>query len=1308
MSSEILKELELILEKNPIIHTATSEELASSTSHVEAMYRRHAYTHMSLGDIKVYEDRLKKLIKGQRSFVGAVTGDYGLGKTSTQIHLWNLCEENKIIAVPPFSWKTIDDIFIAVESWVLYILAKHNTDAVQEFKRLFNKFKTRSIDEEIDDLVQKGMSQEDAEAFLKDKINKGTFKLDRSMRELINLCEQVTPRLIEQGYKGFVVFTDELQETIQNLSPEKVFSYVFELADTIPNLDGSYGIMIGMPLNTKVHMQDVRSDILDRLSGQKMFIDLSEIYDDRFASELWGKYAETFKFAKFVNELVDERVMQSLGQLTDSKRKDLGNGPRSVISAFKAIIENYKNTKESYTVFHLMRDIQDENIMMGESSKLKTTLEEQLADLKGNEAEQQLMKLLCAFPEGCSEEVLEYYGMLEDEHIKVLSFWMGTYITEALGSGYKVLAMQSNSAVQTSYYERAIKNYVRYYEANSRQTWFKAVEAFNNILVEELFTENNKVCDWTCLFDQMSDRRIEFRNHASNPGLFVSDIGGTFSKLYDKFPNRHLHLTTLSSIVSKKTVPKNILINDNYIYTGHWVFDLDFDKRITNTLRFYKMEQDNSFYFFHFNMMRPIKETIYGISQQVPSRIITPTFLLGLLGMLVSNNQIPENEKREIEVVIRNIKEALVTAMLTEEMKAIVGLDIKCKSHGKQILYEIFEKMCEERFPQYDTLIKEKSWKKRLHLFETVLQSEKFSVGQKRGIEPLFKDYECQGNKKDAAQIFGFASIQPLNTLMMQYSSFMEVNDSGNIVLKLHPAEKLCFDMITNSEDYVIDENKKRCPAIEFGKTDSALRILGYTREEVTKIYELGRWRKIFYLHPGEMKLYFKPLSIEEWKVNLNGILNSILLRRDALLTKEYSAGNVNEMDLRAKINNLCNEQQFDELNDEMRKTFNYLNSLMVLFINRQIDTVEGKLSKSSLVVAELSDKLNLSSDISLVENAMYLDYHKKLLEDLAAVQNRYQEITAKKAGCPKSRMEEFNGENGPRLFLVKLQSITEISELWDDVKTDRKKLENEIERFLTWDMYFKDRQRISGLVTRLEQLGLTDLRAEIDKLDTELNEAWSKEVPNCEPWRLRLDSLQKKINERIKKARENFDNDKRCYQKWLTSMNIREILRAQFIEDNQTLAYESLRKEFDGNVSKQVKRWLDAVDTLIQKAYYMQDILEVKVDADIAALSGLSKRLFNCSSKLNIEDEKQLTSLTTVELDLGKIKHSLNNKGKKGELEEDEKKLLNLLENGNTTLEEAILKYSDVTNKLDLEEVLGLVVGLFKKNYLDIKINRR
>ncbi|WP_433938503.1 hypothetical protein [Paenibacillus lautus] len=1300
MKTDSLQQLQIILEKNPIIHTATSEELVSSPDMVEKNYIKHALTHMSLGDTEVYEERLIRYItRNRRSFIGAVTGDYGLGKTSLLVYLWHQSTKANILAVPPFSWKSLDDLFLGVESWIAYSLGKQNSAAVASFKTICKKYEKRSIESLVDEFVREGMREQAAKSQVEKMRQNGTLKLDRRIKDLLNFCDDATLFLMEHGYQGLLVLTDELQESIQHMSPEQVFSYIFELADSIQDRNGNYGIMIGMPLNTKVQFQDVRSDVLDRLLNHKMFIDLSDIYDSQFAPALWGKYAEHFDFKSESAAIIDDYTLAALGQLTNSKRKDIGNGPRSVISAFKTIVDHYQQTGKPYDVFQLVEDILEKSIMMGENSRFVSTVNHQLELCKDNSAAAKLMRLLAAYPAGCSQATLTHWGFNDKQTMHQLTEWMGQTITESPSDGFKLIALQQSGVEQTSFFERAIKDFVRYYDPQGQTTRTHAVHAFNNILVEEMLTENDG-CNWHCLFEQQTEQQIEFFVRGS--GMFVSDIGGSFERSSDRYPNRHLRLMTVSDCNGEYKAGSPVSSPEpEYVTAGKFIFELGMDAGA----RSYTEKVSRSAYRFHFDLNSPIEEPLHVINRFVPSSQLTPMFLLGLLHRLTFQSDIPASEEADVDFIITVVKEALVSNLLSESMKDISGTERTVKNHGKHLLYEIFESMCVETYPDYRTIIKGRRWKEKIRRFETILQSERFPVAVKRGVDPIVGNYAGMGTKekKDAAELFGYTgSIQPLQSLIDEYSSLVRVGDDGSLYLNVHPAEQACLDMIQLSED-TINDNGKICKAIAIEDLNDRLCKLGYTSEEVQTLYVLAASRKLFFYHPSKRKAYFKPLSIEEWQLTLRKMVEGIEGRVDEL--------ELHNIRLRLPLENwnrdideLTNEEQYEQYSRLFLQETSKVNQQLSLAVNSCLQIVDDMLAKSARVLSDLSRSIRDAEQASH-EHTLWSESLSRYNEELSDLQSGYQAIVVERNQVHRARPDDFAGDGAPQKFEAAMEIVNRLRRKWDEMKERRKQLESGVEQLLQWDFYFRNRERIERYFDRLQTLGLTHLIEAVKQQDLELEKEWRQGSPSADGYQSKLQVIEDEISLVLRKAREEFNKEKEHLQTELGRLGIQARLNQQFMEDRQSESLELLREEFEGRVNTRIEGWLDEIDQLIQNMTYMEKVKQINTGQIERRLGDLSSKLFKYQAEWCKDIPAGIKALAETAADLETVHNQTGRMLNKGQLEKDEQIVKDLIENDNLSLEELVIKYWETTDELELEKVLSKVIGLFKKNHIDIRI---
>src|SRR5579885_3203291 len=99
MLTNELEQLEIILDKKPVIGTWTAQDILERPRMVRGNYLKHARSFVPLGrlsnasdedqlSVEDYEKRVIKLVKEKGAAKGYITADYGYGKTSTAIFIW--------------------------------------------------------------------------------------------------------------------------------------------------------------------------------------------------------------------------------------------------------------------------------------------------------------------------------------------------------------------------------------------------------------------------------------------------------------------------------------------------------------------------------------------------------------------------------------------------------------------------------------------------------------------------------------------------------------------------------------------------------------------------------------------------------------------------------------------------------------------------------------------------------------------------------------------------------------------------------------------------------------------------------------------------------------------------------------------------------------------------------------------------------------------------------------------------------------------------------------------------------------------
>jgi hypothetical protein len=236
--------LQKLREMDPIIGTFTARELVSTPGYVDQTYLQHAKTHMSLGDASNYVSTLLRWVQVNKgTMVGAISGEYGYGKTSMAIHLWHQCEQENVIAVPPFEWHRLQDVVDATWAWVRYRLEQIQPGAADQLNQIYERYREKSIQEFSD-------SEGIPVSKIQELVDRGRVSLRCYPEDVIDFLAE-TSQLLENKalqLRGPVVFTDELQVTMarymdEHRSRDEFMQDLFDLLNPLMNRQGSYGLV---------------------------------------------------------------------------------------------------------------------------------------------------------------------------------------------------------------------------------------------------------------------------------------------------------------------------------------------------------------------------------------------------------------------------------------------------------------------------------------------------------------------------------------------------------------------------------------------------------------------------------------------------------------------------------------------------------------------------------------------------------------------------------------------------------------------------------------------------------------------------------------------------------------------------------------------------------------------------------------------------------------------------------------------------------------------------------------------------------
>ena len=1318
-------ELKIILEKDPIISTYNAGDIIKSPKSVEKYYGSIAKTHMSLGDTNQYQQRIYDcLIRNQTTFNGAVVGEYGFGKTSILIYLWDFCETKNILAIPPYQWKQFQEHFNVLYYWIKYKLRKYNQNLQLELENIYKKYKDTSIETRAKGWAQEheDVSYEQALSIISDEFSKGKMLLEFTTNDLLEYCEELTNLLQRKtDYEGLLVITDELQQTITDLNPKMVYDYLFNITNALCNKKGNYGFLWGFPEKTLADLTRERSDIVDRLNSNKAFINLGNIYDKRFPVHLWDSYCNFFDFNDIKYDVVEENTLIAIGQVCDGERRDLGNGPRSVISAFNAMVEHYQKTKRRYEVIDFVNDcIEGEIVLGGGSRYVRKCIDVLDIDVIGRQFEKAI-KIMAGFPSGIPDSAILEYGLRDEIDLLIRdSGGLGNVVSKPIKS-YMLRILTKTPDAPTSIIKEEIRTF--YSEFSPDHTYKQiAHKVFNKTIINSVFKKQSKGS-----FENWKVTK-SWHEYISGYRCFLE---GSFS---DKYPLRKVVLFTTSSDDTD-----SVELLKAQIPNEHFVFNFVLYTQIETPSDFnIKQLDENSF---QINLNLSYQEDDLGLNQLneiVPPENQTPLFFLSLYNKL-ENANIPNSETPENDFLKSKLIENVIYNLFNEDLLGYVeNSRIELNNEGEHLIKDLFVSASQESFKDYKTLMTSKSWEKKINIYKNVLglDSQKVSLLQKRGKESIKLSENPKENKNEIARLFaqrstGFESwLRGLDNLL----DYRFANRDSHFILKTHPLEQYILEQIeTDGRDRNIDGIL--CKALSFS-SDFALNLykMGYLDPEILAVLGIGHERKYFNFDTNNRLIYKKPEDKQELRENLAAFVDKVRWQLERLVSFADFPNSVEQLEeLSEMIPLIENKEQADKC----------LNKL------KEIQSTNKHYCKKSLVNIS---SVEISSDIKQLEE-LYGN-HGVILDDIK------DEVLGKVGWVQHLEKIRINIENEiktsinlGKAYVNKLNKClppnipenVHVIEIFLDTHMKYNSIKTELQNtyfpqhivigssvnyLKKWKASLKLSGDIESLCAKYENFGFDEnYKHDIDlinnKIASNLENNYKSTLENHENYRQMLHELMEKMRRQIADLKGDWENRKKYYEKHIKDFTGSFPSSTIRWSESPELSYLDLHTFVEQQVNTFLEKKNVQVNELADDITYSMEVLNHKkairkreMDKRIQELSIL---ITDLQGKDIIEDIKKRELFETYVEHFKSINASYSNLYKEHKSiikpitieNELERKFFDLLDKNNAIdLKKLILAYQRKCNPdIDLtasrDEVLEFLKELFLKKQIGIFIKK-
>ncbi len=1153
----MLEGLQAILDKQAVLSTVNADDLLRNPQKVEGDYQRHVATFVPMGDVSGFVDRLvRRVVKGKTP-KGMIVAPYGYGKTSTLAFLWHECEEQDLVAVPPFYCSNLLDILKATYGWLKHRLAHRQPALVKELESAYRKYTAVTVEEMSERYAKEhGLARVTAEGLLQDMLEKGSLVLKLTPSNLLFFLDEAATIAGKAGFQGMVILPDEFQQYInKGANLRRTIQEFREFVWGLDTRTNAMGVIISIPDTTEGGViQEHGKDILHRLKKDDLYYRLQDIYAQEFPTQLWDRYGEAFRLGSVAGQVIDRHTLRAIGQIIE--RDDLGEGPRTVVDSFKRAILCHHDQGRSYTPIDLIDDFLESNIrFQAQTNTIKRVTRQVLNSTVVDTPEKvRAIKLMAAFPRGCPVLVQEDYEAYDA--IKALSKQAHGELMTHLVEGYTLLGLQRGEA-PTQTVDVIITRFWRTYDEDELHLE-GAIRAFTGWLLPRFF-QRRRGASSTGWGD------LEFV--PSVQGSQVALIEGTFNP---RFPHRHLGLQVAYKEENLRPLLQGADVQFDFLFL---LGDQDAPGRMAlprdRTVRFDLNVRQR--------VRGPLPSDIQKLQEFVNPEFVTPLLMLSLIDYFdrweqMEETTISESDRSEIDFLITRLLNH--TAQMLFNRGVAESFEPVLRNVGGRMLEELFDRRCAALFPDYHTLYVQAHYQKVIDAYVNAMRD--MTLKERRGRSPL------RDTKEALARRFGLGSVATFeNRARNEYKDLMRIEqwagrgDAGRaeILLTLHPLEEAILKRLRSSSTQR-ELNGQMVLTLDSNAAAELARPLGYRDEETLLALQLLAARgyarfdmqsKLVYLaqvgpDPAELEGRMRQM-LEDVAQVPSELLSERQVQEfqstlcDAIERLDEAADDEEELDeLEALLVDL--EQRLGNALSACRESLRQDLNGMVLEVERAVidlrrasvldRTVEGQVA-FVMHLNELRQKLS--------------DQRRKLAVRYEVLKEDLKQAIAQAGGGPVAET------------LTLHQSLQEGTAQRESLAEERQHLSEQTHHLECWITLLQDTDRLFNALERTPDLQRELTREVIPQIRVHLTKQRLGGLDAWETFQAKVRAVEEELEKRRRHGNERFGEVKEEYEAFLRAIDVRNYrptTRYTYGEDEGS--YQDLYREVKTKVNERLE----------------------------------------------------------------------------------------------------------------------------------------
>ncbi len=1192
MLTSELTHLDVVLQKQPIIATWTAQDILEHPETVRENYLQHVRSFVIIGRVKSstdeeqftitdYEKRLLKLVKAKGAGKGYITADYGYGKTSTAAFIWQRCEQAEIVAVPPFQIQKLDHLITATYGWVRFKMEHSYPHLVGEAQQIYDRYINRDTD-------TLGRNEGERE-LLRQMYREGRFSLDLRGVDYVRFFEEMTELVLKAGYNGLVVIADELQQYIDpdiKAGVRDPLTSLFDIVQALMTRKGylPFALLLSLPLKELGLINDQRGDLVQRLKSDELALDLSVIYNQTFARDLWKQLAYELQFESLKEKIVLSETLDALGQI--SARSDLATGPRTVVDVFKLMTKRYLDAQgkiEPFSPLDLVNAFLQREVSYDNVSTLQQVVNDHLTHqfVRDNPGYQKAIKLMAAFPiDGLPDRYFDTYsirkaieGLMQEAQGDIITFAGGGYDDEGQQRELRALLVGlEKQKVNTGWLNMTIREFTRNYIEQSPRMRALAIGGFQKLLKEQIFKGDN----WKIY------RSLDYTFTQNRAYIFEGAFPNTTRK---NFPDRRLQV----QIIAEGEQVRQTLSEEDLVLTFQLLLNYDKPEQKRRTLPGTISYPQPKWTTFTMNMSYNSGKESYGdlhttLGPVVAPWKITPMLLLSLYAYLEEKGENRAIPKVDEEFVRANYQPALIDHAYEQLFNPELGIEMGVA--GVRIVENVIKRELEKYYGQYRTLMTTVQWKQSLKKYHIALDN-------------LPTPYERQGqqtyssSKQDLAATIFRQSVPALETFIATNALLIKQENANTWRFTLHPLEERIMKQLKGSylsEPPRMPGGKPR-PTISRDAGLKVARDIGYRDEEFEEALVLLEKRSLISFKNSRGKIIAEEMrvpQVAELRTALEDYHNHLKVVKEALRDNPQVDRWLDDIGKYNKyIESLAigpDEQRQTSLDNTIRTRFNDLNLVIQAEQNRIAQDVR-RLLNEGIVKQDITAALNQPLQEGFF-HAQLDTQHQSLLREAGEVASTYKTL--------RKQLDDL-------LSIVDYPSPLQVEGLIYAVQVHQR-LQNDIHQVeqqvaqleKTLSHYSKARlllqqavdlqQRFQNVAADTSVVFQKELNAWALGVTSELSSQKLGALVNEKAWQEQFDAIRQRFEQKLQAERERFMHVQVNYKTFLANRLVGIHLWVD-VAFNPAEPQDSYSRFWDG-VHEVLQEAVDKVRKEMQSAY--------------------------------------------------------------------------------------------------------------------------